>query len=136
MRFALVAVAVIGLVIWAGGSAIAAQPLIDTVVKGCEKELTTYCKDVTPGEGRVLACLYAFEDKLSAKCEYALYDAASQLERAVAALSYAVNECRDDLQKLCSGTQPGQGRLLNCLKKNEKSVSNRCNDALKEIGAK
>lgn len=136
MRFALVAVAVIGLVIWAGGSAIAAQPLIDTVVKGCEKELTTYCKDVTPGEGRVLACLYAFEDKLSAKCEYALYDAASQLERAVAALSYAVNECRDDLQKLCSGTQPGQGRLLNCLKKNEKSVSNRCKDALKEIGAK
>jgi hypothetical protein len=135
MKFAMIAAAVIGLVALAGG-AFAAQPLIDTVAKGCEKELTTYCKDVTPGEGRVLACLYAFEDKLSATCEYALYDAASQLERVVAALSYAVNECRGDLQKFCPGTQPGQGRLLTCLKKNEKSVSNRCNDALKEIGAK
>jgi hypothetical protein len=118
------------------GSASAQKPLLETVTKGCEKELTTYCKDVTPGEGRVLACLYAYGDKLSAKCEYALYDAASQLERAVAALSYAVNECRDDLQKLCSGTKPGQGRLLNCLNKNEKDVSKRCKDALKDTGLK
>jgi len=136
MRFAMIAVAVIGIILLAGGSAFAQQTLLDSVVKGCEKELTTYCKDVTPGEGRVLACLYAFEDKLSAKCEYALYDAAAQLQRAVTALSYAVNECRDDLQKLCSGTQPGEGRLLACLTKNDKSVSKRCKDALKETGLK
>jgi hypothetical protein len=136
MRFAMVAVAAIGLLVLAGSSFSAQQTLLDSVAKGCEKELTTYCKEVTPGEGRVLACLYAFEDKLSAKCEYALYDAASQLERAVAALSYAVNECRDDLQKFCSDTKPGQGRLLACLSKNEKSVTKRCKDALKETGLK
>jgi hypothetical protein len=136
MRNVMAALAVIGLVVLAGGSVFAAQPLLDTVAKGCEKELTTYCKDVTPGEGRVLACLYAFEDKLSPKCEYALYDAASQLERAVAALAYAVNECRDDLKKFCSEVQPGQGRLLNCLNKNEKSVSKRCKDARKDTGLK
>jgi hypothetical protein len=37
----------------------AADNIIETVAKGCEKELTSYCKDVTPGEGRILACLYA-----------------------------------------------------------------------------
>jgi hypothetical protein len=132
----MVAGAVIGLVVLAVGSAFGAQPLLDTVAKGCEKELTTYCKDVTPGEGRVLACLYAFEDKLSAKCEYALFDVASQLERAVAALAYAANECRDDLKKFCSNVQPGQGRLLKCIEKNEKTVSKRCKDALKETGLK
>lgn len=136
MRKAMVALAVVGLVVMAGGSASAQERLLDSVARGCEKELTTFCKDVTPGEGRVLACLYAFEDKLSPKCDYALYDAASQLERAVAALSYAVNECRDDLRKFCSDIQPGQGRLLNCLNKNEASVSKRCKDAMKETGLK
>ncbi len=136
MRFAMVVVAAIALLVLTGSSVSAQQTLLDSVAKGCEKELTTHCKEVTPGEGRVLACLYAFEDKLSPKCEYALYDAASQLERAVAALSYAVNECRDDLQKFCSDTKPGQGRLLVCLSKNEKSVTKRCKDALKETGLK
>ncbi|MGB3648599.1 MAG: cysteine rich repeat-containing protein, partial [Desulfobulbales bacterium] len=49
-------------------NATAAQDLVETVAKGCEKELTSYCKDVTPGEGRILACLYAHSDKLSGKC--------------------------------------------------------------------
>lgn len=68
------------------GNAGAAEPLVDTVAKGCEKELKEFCAKVTPGEGRVLACLYAYQDKLSARCEYGLYDAGAQLEHAVAAL--------------------------------------------------
>jgi hypothetical protein len=78
---------------------------------------------VTPGEGRILACLYAHEDKLSGQCEYALFDAAAQLERAVAALAYLVNECGDDLDNYCAGVPAGEGRLLDCLDKNEKKVS-------------
>ena len=39
--------------------AAAVDDLLESVAKGCEKELTTFCKDVTPGEGRILACLYA-----------------------------------------------------------------------------
>ena len=54
-------------------SATAGQSLVDTVVNGCKVEIEKYCAQVTPGEGRVLACLFAYEDKLSAKCEYALY---------------------------------------------------------------
>jgi hypothetical protein len=113
-----------------------AQGIVESVKKGCDKELKTYCKDVTPGEGRVLACLYAYEDKLSAQCEYALYDAAAQLERAVNALSYAVNECRDDLTKFCSDIKPGEGRLLQCLDKNDAKVTARCKQALKDTGLK
>ncbi len=60
------------------GSAGAAETLIDTVAKGCEKELKEFCAKVTPGEGRVLACLYAYQDKLSGRCEYALYDAGAR----------------------------------------------------------
>jgi hypothetical protein len=53
-------------------SAGAQQSLVETVANGCKNEIETYCNDVTPGEGRVLACLYAYSDKLSSTCEYAL----------------------------------------------------------------
>lgn len=120
-----------------GGTAFAAQKgPVETVTEGCKKELDTYCKEVTPGEGRVLACLFAFEDKLSNRCEFALYDAAVQLERAVNALAYAANECRDDLKTFCSGVQPGQGRLLDCLDKKKDQVSGRCRQALSDVGLK
>jgi len=117
-------------------NSVRAQGLVETVVNGCRDELEKYCKDVTPGQGRGLACLYAHGDKLSGRCEYALYDAASQLERAVAALSYAVNECSADLKQYCGSVAAGEGRLLQCLEKNDPKVSNRCKQALKDVGLK
>lgn len=111
----------------------AGDGLVQTVVDGCKVELESYCKDVTPGQQRVLACLYAHGDKISGRCEYALYDAAAQLERAVAALSYLVNECQEDLVKLCSDVTAGEGRLLECLSKNEAKVSDRCKQAFKDV---
>jgi len=117
-------------------NAVAGENLVQTVTNGCKVELEKYCKDVTPGEGRVLACLYAYGDKLSPKCEYALYDAATQLERAVAALSYVANECDADLDKYCSAVAPGEGRLLNCLEKKSKQLTKRCKEALKDVGLK
>ena len=117
-------------------NAVAGENLVQSIADGCKVELEKYCKDVTPGEGRVLACLYAYGDKLSAKCEYALYDAAAQLERAVAALSYVANECDEDLDKYCSAVTPGEGRLLNCLEKKSKQLTKRCKEALKDVGLK
>ncbi len=107
-----------------------------TFVQGCETELKTYCKDVTPGDGRILACLYAYQDKLSPRCEYALYDSAAQLERALNALTYAATECRDDLKSFCADVKPGEGRLRDCLEKNEAKVSARCKAAMTDVGVK
>jgi hypothetical protein len=120
----------------AAGSLFAQERLIESVATGCKTELETYCKNVTPGEGRILACLYAYQDKLSGKCEYALYDAAARLERAVAALTYVTNECEADLAANCAGVKAGEGRLMQCLEKNEAKVSSRCKTALKDVGLK
>lgn len=114
----------------------AEENLVESVLSGCKTELDTYCKDVTPGDSRILACLYSRSDKLSGKCEYALYDAAVQLERAIAALSFLVNECADDLNTFCKGVEAGEGRLLTCLDNNAKDVSARCKDAIAEVGSK
>ena len=117
-------------------NATSGENLVQTVTEGCKVELEKYCKNVTPGEGRILACLYAHGDKLSPKCEYALYDAAAQLERAVAALSYVANECDEDLDKYCGAVAPGEGRLLECLNKKSKQLTKRCKEALKDVGLK
>jgi hypothetical protein len=110
------------------------QDPLETFLRGCQTELETYCKDVTPGEGRVLACIYAHGDKISGRCEYAMYDSAAQLEHAVAALSYAANECDSDLEKYCANVEVGEGRLLTCLEQHDKNISGRCRQALKDIG--
>ena len=109
---------------------------VEIVADGCKKDIETYCKNVTPGEGRVLACLFAYEDKLSNRCEYALYDAAAQLERAIAALTFLANECKDDLKTYCSNIKPGEGRLINCIDKNMEKVSSRCKQAIKDVSKK
>ncbi len=106
---------------------------VQTFTQGCQKELDTYCKDVVPGEGRLLACLYAHSDKISRRCEYAVYDAAAQLERAINALAYVAGECEDDLVKLCSDVAPGGGRLIDCLEAKADKVSDRCKRAVKDV---
>lgn len=115
------------------GHAAAKDNLVESVAQGCDKELNSYCSNVTPGQGRILACLYAHQDKLSGRCEYALYDAAVQLERAVSALSYLANECDADLEKNCVSVEPGEGRILHCLKDNRSKLSKRCRGAMEDI---
>jgi hypothetical protein len=134
MRKMIVGSMVVGALLLAGGQARAADTLIAGLKKACNKELTTFCKGVVPGEGRILACLYAFEDRVSDKCAYAVYDAAAQLEQAVAALKFAATQCKDDLLKYCGNVEVGQGRGLACIQKNEKNVSQPCKDALKQTG--
>ena len=119
-----------------GTAASAQQDLVETIVTGCETELKTYCKGVTPGEGRVLSCLYAYGDKLSGQCEFALYDAAAQLERFVAALSYVANECGDDIDKYCANVEMGEGRILACLESQGSKIQQRCDTALQDVGLK
>lgn len=114
--------------------AYAADNPLNQVAEGCKTEIERYCGQVTPGQGRLLACLYAYGDKLSGRCEYALYDAAVQLERAVAALSYVANECAGDLEKLCGSVAAGEGRLLQCLENNKEQVSERCKQAVRDVG--
>ena len=136
MKKRVVLLAVVAMFFVSVTSVWAADNVVETVAKGCEKELTSYCKDVTPGEGRILACLYAHSDKLTGQCEYALYDAAVQLERFVAALTYLANECDADLEKYCAEIAVGEGRVLKCLDDNAEKISARCTQALKDVGAK
>lgn len=136
MRSLITSLAVATVLLLSGPIASAQQNIVETVATGCESELKTYCNGVTPGEGRILSCLYAYGDKLSGQCEFALYDAAAQLERFVAALSYVANECGDDIDKFCASVEMGEGRILACLDSNSTKIQGRCTQALKDVGLK
>ena len=134
MRTMVIGMVVLVCIVLVGGLADAAeQGLVEIVADGCKTEIDTYCKGVKPGEGRILACLYANQEKLSNRCEYALYDAASQLQQAITAINYLASECRDDLKTFCSDVKPGEGRLLDCIGKNKEKISNRCKQAIKDV---
>ncbi|OPX96828.1 MAG: Cysteine rich repeat protein [Syntrophorhabdus sp. PtaB.Bin006] len=136
MRHGMILVFSIFVIVCCVGTSFAQKGPAQTVMEGCKKDLDTYCRNVTPGEERILACLYAYEDKLSGRCVYALYEAANQLERSVMALKYLANECEGDISSLCANTVPGEGRILKCLEKNEAKVSSRCKQAAKDVGLK
>ena len=134
MRKNVVTSMVLGALLLAGWPALAADSIADNIRKSCSKELSTFCKGVPEGEGRILACLYAFEAKVSDKCVQAVYDGAVQLEQAVAALKFAASQCQADFKKFCAEVKPGEGRGLACLNKHDKDVSQTCKDALKATG--
>ena len=107
------------------------------VLDGCSSELTRYCAEVTPGEGRLLACLYAHGDKLSGQCEFALYDAAARLERAINAITYVASECRAEIQNtLCPRRSRARGASRSVWLDNASQLSPGCDQALTNVGVK
>jgi hypothetical protein len=111
------------------------QMLAEHVLQGCKTELQTYCSQVTPGQNRLLACLYANGDKLSGQCDRALYESASALDRALSNMSYLADQCRADIDSKCAYVQPGQGRILQCLADHKDSLSQACTQAITAVRA-
>ena len=110
-----------------------AQGIVETVEQGCAAEIESFCSQVSPGEGRLLACFYAHEDKLSGQCQYALYSASAQLDQAVSALDYVATQCHDDLMQHCANVQIGEGRVIECLRANQDAVSAACTQAVNDV---
>jgi hypothetical protein len=77
----IVAVELSVLIVCGGCATTQPMRLADIEADECQAEIETYCKDVIPGEARIMACLYAHEDKLPKRCRYAFYEASVQLER-------------------------------------------------------
>ncbi len=110
-----------------------AQDIVSDVQKGCGVEIEKFCSQVTEGEGRLLACFYAHEDKLSGQCEFTLYKASAELEHAISSLNYVAGQCEDDILAHCAEVQMGEGRIKQCLESNAESVSAQCKTAMGEV---
>ncbi len=120
----------VAIAIFMGPSALAQDTLIDHLVKACESDIQNYCSKVTPGNGRMLHCMAAHEDKISGQCQYAFYQAATLLEQLSVAINYLAQECKTEIETLCNDVQVGDGRILTCLAEQEEKVGEACKKAI------
>src|SRR5262245_53489728 len=101
----------------------------------CGADLSKFCSTVTPGEGRLLLCMMAHEDKISTKCDYALYSASRNLGRALNMIEQAADVCWPDIEKHCANVPEGGGRIAQCLLNKKSEVGKDCQIALDQIQA-
>ena len=107
----------------------------------CEAEIEKFCKDVKPGEGRIVECLKAHAAELSAGCKTkdkglkAALAAKGKGEagKAAAGAAPAVpDNCKTDLERFCKDVKPGEGRIIKCLKEHEAELSMVCKAGVTE----
>lgn len=110
----------------------AQESVAELVLKGCKKELVSYCSTVTPGRGRIAACLFAHNDKLSEQCDSALEVGMVQLSIILSTVSYVVEQCYTDIDKHCEGVVIGGGRLHKCLSQNRDKLEQNCQTAFSQ----
>ncbi len=106
---------------------------IDKALAACEPEIESFCSQVTPGEGRLLACFAAHEDKISGQCEWAVYEAIDALESFANAIGYLVDSCWEDAMEHCAQVEMGEGRVATCLLENQEKVTPECQKAMTDV---
>jgi hypothetical protein len=99
----------------------------------CARDIRKYCKAVTPGEGRVIYCLQAYEDKISSECTFELEDSLTKVQASADGLKGAIIACKAEIAGVCGKTVPGQGRVAACLLANKSTASKDCADAITAI---
>jgi len=89
----------------------------------CGEELRNFCGTVTPGEGRLLLCMQAHEDKLSRRCELALLEVSRSVGRAVHRVERFAEACWNDIKTHCG---MAGGSIAQCMIDNRASLSQPC----------
>jgi hypothetical protein len=92
----------------------------------CTDTVTRFCKDVTPGGGRIMKCLNDHQNDQSIACKDWLQDQNKSLKE-------LNTSCREEISQLCSFDPPDGVRIYQCLQGNYYALKIDCRDKLREI---
>jgi len=112
------------------GAAIA----VNVEIPSCEADAAILCPGLPLNSQKSFMCLMAYEDNLSLGCQLGIVEAAIALEMGMMAIDYSIKACEADADKFCLDVEAGEGRIVNCLRKNETKLASECKTALKETG--
>ncbi|MGI9352184.1 MAG: cysteine rich repeat-containing protein [Rhizobiaceae bacterium] len=96
------------------------------LLEACEQDIDQFCTGVTPGDGRIMSCLYSREDQVTDQCNNAMEDFGDIIDAMFSTIQNALAICGPDIEKLCAGTKFGEGRMLTCLSENNSDVQPQC----------
>lgn len=103
-----------------GGQGAMTKSDMDALNKGaCAPDVKQFCGDITPGQGRIAACLKAHDDKVSKGCR-------DQIQAMRSKFMKSHEACQSDVQKFCGDVKMGGGRVMDCLQKHENELSAAC----------
>ena len=96
---------------------------MDISLHGCDEDAKKHCDGLEANANQVFMCLLAYEDHLSEQCKQGILEVAMTMKMAEAAIGYSIGACEADADKHCLDVQPGEGRIVSCIKANEPRVS-------------
>ncbi len=100
----------------------------------CGKDIETYCKSAHLANNEIGQCLEKNQAKVSAQCNTDRVKVAALLEARFAAQAAAPKICARDAAQKCQGVKAGSGHVLRCLLKAQRTVSDKCNEAIDLAG--
>lgn len=92
----------------------------------CNKDIKTFCGEITPGSGQILECLTNNQHRLSTNCKHAIFSV-KKSELMDSRTDYALmNACKGMMKQFCPDI--GDNNVLYCLKlhKDDPMFDNQC----------
>jgi hypothetical protein len=96
----------------------------------CKDDAATLCKDVKPGEGRIIKCLKQREAELSGSCRASMTKKKEEFGRKHPQAAKTMAACEADKEKFCQDVKPGEGRIVDCMKSHAGELSPGCREMM------
>lgn len=90
----------------------------------CTSDAQKYCPNIKPGGGTIEACFKKNEKSLSPACMQYRQETNKKVVD-------FLKDCGGDIKKICAHVQPGEGRVIACLKNNHTTLSPECKTRMK-----
>jgi Golgi apparatus protein 1 len=85
----------------------------------CQEDIRKFCRDVTPGSGRIDRCLREHEAEVSRECREMRLGIREKVRG-------TLDACLPDVNRFCRRVQAGEARIVRCLKEHEAELSLQC----------
>jgi hypothetical protein len=97
----------------------------------CAEDAKKFCQGIIPGGGRIIACLMSHEAELAPACKTHSEKARANIHEGIEKL--VLGACKNDRDKFCKDLEPGEGRILDCLKANRARLKPACKAKLRRV---